>query len=330
LFVVIQLRHKVPANYRAILMILLCFPLLASYEYIGIFGGLIVLSASIAEYVAYKSADEQYSPEPLTFNSMCGFIFARDRTLTGFIVFLIWTGCVVGVFLLGFNHGRSSADDWSLKRDIDIPRNEWGFTQGCGTVISFSLMMLMLFQLRGFQNILINWGEGMQPKYKQSCKARFKEYLTSTFTQDNMLRVHMVISTTIIVFTVFHVFGNFFTYDNSGSKSSYDDHFGVVPFITGGLSCVCLAIIISSAWISPEKDRRVFMLIHRTALILMGLLIVHGRDGWNPNFWKYILGPCVLYGMDKCFRVGVFNFSQVAEDDEFGAESTAPGPPGTV
>jgi len=308
-------RSRISAVWRGCILIFFSIPLLACWP-IGFFGGVMVLVASIAEFVKHRADDEEYSPPAWTMENCCGFIFDEKRTCSGYTAFFFWVVINSVVFWLGYRMGEDDRDEWREDDDIILDKPEWAFAQATGTVLSFNFLMILVFSLRGFQSILLGCGDNINPTYKDSCASRCKKYLENTFTEENMAAVHSVISCTIIVATIGHILGNFASYDKSGPGTDYEEHFGSIPFFTGGACFVLMGITISSSFISPERNPRVFKIVNRAAYALVLVLFFHGRDGFNQNFWKFMVAPVVLYCIDRGFRLGVSAEYEIEDEEE--------------
>lgn len=190
-----------------------------------------------------------------------------------------------------------------------FPLEHWAMAQGFGTCISFNILMMILFRLSGFQQMmLICIDSCIDFDRRGSKKEKLKKTLKEALEPESMNRVHSVIIYTLCLLIILHIFENFVAWENSGPSRQYIDVFGTAPFWTGGISFVLFSIIMSSGWIDPKRNPRAFRHLHRLSFLLFIFLLFHGKNLWNPNFWKYLIVPFVLFSMDKMFRLGVFGF----------------------
>merc|ERR1719499_1304820 len=173
-------------------------------------------------------------------------------------------------------------------------------------MICFCMCTMLVFSLQGFQSVLVALADFRTAKVGK--KADLKKALTDAFSRESMIRVHKWIAWTMVLATLFHVFGAFASYEHSGPRKDFDRIFGEAPLITGGMNLVVLAIILSSIFITPDHAPRLFRNIHFFGILFVILLVFHGKNYWGPNFWKWMLGPFLLFLMDKAFRYGLLAF----------------------
>lgn len=285
----------------------------------GIWGGIVVLFACVVEFIVYQEENvDVYIPEPLKFDGCCDFWRSSGFSI---FFFLLWCGCNFAVFLLGLEFGYRRAEDWQAD-GYEIQKGEWAFAQASGTLIAWNILVMLLFCLQGFQQIMLSSAERITSNTVGK-KADFKKFIINHLQPESMLYAHRCIAFTLICSTILHLLGCFAAYEHSGPERDFMEIFGEAPFITGGICISILGIVMSSSYLDIVANRDLFRNIHHLALVAIILLIFHGADWWNPNMWKYLIGPTFLYCLDKVFRYGVFGYSESEDYDALKQENKA-------
>jgi len=326
LMLMVFFRDKVNAEYRAGFLILISIPLFAGYPW-GMWGGIVMLLAACVELVKYSYQDEEFTPTNIDLKDVCTSMWGASWF--SIVVFLFWLAANFGVFLLGLEYGYRRADDWSdSDQQYEIPNGTWAFTQAMASCICFQVIVMMIFALQGFQQILLSFTDFQTARVGKW--AKFKQSLKDFLSKEAMVRFHRWIAYSMIACIFFHVFGAFATYNESGPGKDFDDIFGNAPTITGNILLVLLAVILSSAFISKLRSPILFRWVHRTGVGFIVIMIFHGKNFWAPNLWKYLVVPGFLFAMDFMFRVGVFTF-RVKDvqnfDEEADNQPLSRGPP---
>jgi len=313
MMIVIFFRNSIPPIYRALYLGLTSIILFAGYP-LGVWGGITLMLAMGVEILVWYSKDDSYQPQSWSLSGLCRSVFAAS--LFTMIGFALWLASNFGIFLWGVRYGRERAEDWNDPANDEvylIPKNSWGFAQGFAQCICYQVAVLLVFALQGFQQILLactNFDAGRQGKM-----AQFKAALTSALSRESMLAVHKFIAFTMLFCGAFHVLGCFAAYEHSGPSKDFRLLFGDGPIITGGLLIILLAMVLSSTYLSPERRPQTFKYVHLTSVLFIGLLVLHGKSWFAPNFYKWLIAPIILFAMDKAFRFGIFGFDK-ADDLE--------------
>jgi len=280
----------------------------------GIWGGLVLLFTTCIELVVWNSKDEVYIPTPYDFSKLCNF---WKGAWLGIICFAGYVVANVFIFGLGVDYGSRRVEAWKDSRNkYDIGASEWEFAQATGTCICFNITLMMVFSLQGFQNALVAFAERLSSA-KEGRMASIRDFLKESFAPAQMMSVHKIFAFVILVFTGLHIIGCFAAYENSGPAKDFEAVFGTAPYITGGMMFVILGIVMGSSSIDPGKRPSLFANIHRLGLVLFGLLVLHGKNWFGPNFWKWIIAPILLLAMDKTFRYGLFAFTDNSNREQY-------------
>jgi len=313
LMLMVFFREKVPAQYRAGCLGVVSIPLFAGYPW-GIWGGVVMLLAACVELLKWNAADENFIPTNLDVKDCCEGMWGASWISIFF--FLLWLAANFAVFLLGAEYGNRRAEDWSPQ--YEMPKGAWAFAAGMASCICFQIVVMMVFGLQGFQELLILSTEFKAQRVGK--KARLKKVLKGAFSKDSLIRVNRWIAYTMLVCIFLHVFGVFATYNESGPAKDYEEIFGDAPTVTGYTLLVLLAVILSSAWISRYTAPVLLTNVQRTGVAFVIVTIFHGKDWWAPNMWKYLIVPAVLYAMDFMFRQGLLKF-RVKDIQDFDEEA---------
>lgn len=277
------------------------------------------------EILVWYSKDDAYTPASFSLAGLCRSIFAAS--LFNMFIFAFWIASNFGIFIWGLEYGKDRAKEWSNPENEDvfvIPESSWGFAQGMAQCICFQITCLLVFAMQGFQQILVACTTFETAR--QGKGAQFKAALHKGLGRESMLAVHKFISFTMLICASLHVLGCFSAYEHSGPNKDFRRLFGDGPMVTGGLLIIILAVVLSSTYLSHERRPQAFTYVHMTSVLFIGLLVLHGKSFFAPNFYKWLIAPIILFALDKSFRAGIFCFEK---NDEGGyqAQNEGSGPP---
>lgn len=312
----IYMRNEMNPLYRGAGLVFFSVPMFVSYP-LGLPGGIFVLLSGIPEYFVWRSGNERYKGEEWTFSGWCGVLFGNSFTSVCF--FIVWCATCFGFFMVGYTSGEAEATIWTSVEQKDtyvISIGVWALTAGFGTVISWAVCGLLLVSLTGFQQILLEKAENMERGNRESCRAKMKKFLVGIFSEESIESAQKAIVNTIVVGVILHCLFAYFAYESSGSKRDFSNIFTIIPFITGAVGIILLALFISGAWIHPKRLPTHSKIYRGLGYLLIILMFFHGTDGWNEHFWKYVIVPVVFFLMDKMFRLGVWGYSPHYDDLE--------------
>jgi len=314
LMIIVFFRNYINPVYRAIYLAITAIVLFAGFP-MGVWGGITLMLAMCIEILVWYSQDDPYTPNTFSLAGCCRSIFAAS--LFNMILFALWLASNGGIFIWGLEYGKERAKEWSDLQNAEvyaIPTDSWGFAQAMAQCICFQVTCLLIFALQGFQQILIaavNFETGRQGKM-----AKFKAALMKGLGRESMMSVHKFISFTMLFCASFHVLGCFSAYEHSGPEKDFNILFGEGPIVTGGLLIILLAIILSSTYLSPDRRPKTFRYVHLTSVLFLGVLVLHGRNWFAPNVYKWLIAPFILFALDKAFRFGLFSFTQADEEEQ--------------
>lgn len=115
--------------------------------------------------------------------------------------------------------------------------------------------------------------------------------------------LHIVVAYVIVFFAAIHVLFHF-VWIASWDKWAPGLWKMNMTVITGSLLLVVFVVLVLFALPSVRKKNfRLFYSIHIIcAVLFFFLLVIHGMDSAKPETWKWVLGPLVLYTVDRLLR----------------------------
>lgn len=108
-------------------------------------------------------------------------------------------------------------------------------------------------------------------------------------------------------------------------------NFGISPFLTGGILCVTVLLIFSAARDNTRRGQfEIFWYSHHSFVVFFIVQLFHGKNSLNPNYWKWFVGPGILYFLERCLRIYRANqkvvvLSVTMMDDVFSLEFAKEG-----
>ena len=144
--------------------------------------------------------------------------------------------------------------------------------------------------------------------YVQSTKDQSRttlalRYVLRLVPLDYHVHFHRIIAFVIVLAAVGHTFAHFVNFALRPSVTIAVLG-GPWSLISGGLLILVVLLMYSAAFPRVRAARfELFFEIHHLFIIFFILLLVHGAHGVGPNFWKYFIGPAVLYGTDRLLRI---------------------------
>jgi len=275
---------------------------------IGIIGAGALTLASIANLLAfcYKS-DSQTADDWLTLGFKLRDVVkgSRHNSLVGTsMFFLLHLAANVGFFLIGMYLGREKIVE--VAKDRLILGDAWKSAEGWGVVISCNIGLLLLFSMYSVHGYLLDWAE-LHVDDADCCLKCMTRTILWVFVAKRQFFLHKVFAGTIIIAATGHMFECFESYHTSGAAIDFMKIFGEVPFITGVPMIWCLTSIfaVTYLWDPVQKvgHKALFHYAHLSWVLLVFLPFFHGKNGWGSNYWKFMVVPLFLYGLDKGFRL---------------------------
>ena len=292
----------------AALLIFLCFGVPTA------FGASWVLCVAIANFVAARNGEKYEAPkkrkakkQEKVQNSMAvgqlslGAQLVRwvrlqkEQNSTGTLVFMfLYAAANVVIFV-------NALIVW-VEKNNNFPENERlsqyaPLAKAFGNFLDFNCAIIVVPVLR----TMIRW------LYKAStanegCFAKFLRGILFFVPLDKNLSFHKIIAKMVafgaIGHTVFHLVNYIESPDNTLKK------FGVWPWVSGGIVFICMLLMYGAVFKNVKGPHfEIFWYSHHCFIPFFFFLLLHG-DGWfNPNFWKWFVGPGSLYIIERILRI---------------------------
>ena len=128
---------------------------------------------------------------------------------------------------------------------------------------------------------------------------------------------HIIIFIGLSFWTLIHLLLHFCSF---GLDSTHNNGFvsgirtNIFPAITGFLVlAVMFAMTISGIPFFRSKFRFVpFRVVHWVGSgLLYGILLIHGVNYWNPNFWKWLLPAAIVFVVERVYRLVIVKTRKV-------------------
>jgi len=287
---------------RALGMGLLGFFLLP--RLVTMVAGILLLITAAVEYMAWRMGEtyEYRKPRPrkgnLTYSgrlrAFMKYICAQtNRKKYGFAI--VWLGISTFVFIERYGYYYFAAMDENSKSFGYSPT--WlGVAKGAGTVIDLNACCMLLSVCRTFIRNLYNMITFGETSFALCLRSIFQ-----WIPLDKNLQWHKFMSGIVYVMTWLHVAAHLFNY--GVKKELVDEDFGAQIFVTGIILIILTHLIFCTSLIIVRMNKfEFFWYTHHLFIFYFFFNLVHGRNFWGPNFWKYFLFPGTCYTAERLLR----------------------------
>jgi len=283
---------------RTLALCLMSVVCLASLP-LGVVGAGMLISAALANLVAYCNGSDAQTAEWLTLGLNVKAIFSRlcKNPIVGCFFFILHIGANVGYFILGLWLGQLKIDD--AAEDRVLLGQAWKFAEGWATVIACNMAFVILFSMRSVHDYLKEWAD-VHAEDGDCCR----KCITRTInwaSEETLFLLHKIFAGTILIAGVLHVYECINVYHSSGESRDYIGVFGNWAFASGVpiVWCLCIIFAVFPVW-DPllEKGHRGLSHLSYGCWILSVITPFF----WGTNYWKFVSGPLFLYTVDKTFR----------------------------
>eukprot|EP01084_Bolivina_argentea_P195117 334804_1 len=275
---------KSAALVRMIVFILATILLLLSYP-IGIASALVSALTAAMELRLHLMKCKDV-PSRVT-DEWCGTMFGGMENCppTKLILFFIVLALDGVVFGWGYVHGYNFAIDSN-----DHNPSQWlnpvanAFMFAFGRIITANLCFILLLQCKTCFTFCVR-------KAKTCCDQRFgkKKKTNEEDGRDEVQIVsflHRCMGYCIVCSSFLHVICVYFTYEDSLSTHTFLTAYGWEVFGTGWLLLLLLASVVgSSNEMLFKTNKRLFHQTHRQAILLVIVLVFHGKGFISTYFW---------------------------------------------
>jgi len=170
------------------------------------------------------------------------------------------------------------------------------FAKGFGNVLNLNCALIIVPVLRS----IIRWLYNRSTADEGICSRSLRAVL-SFIPLDRNIDFHKLIAKVIVIGTIGHVVFHAFNYINSMDVTY--SIFGWWPWISGGFLLVSMTFIYGGAAPKVKEGQfEIFWYSHHFFIMFFFMTLVHGAGGWGPNYWKFFLGPGVLYIIERLLR----------------------------
>lgn len=145
---------------------------------------------------------------------------------------------------------------------------------------------------------------------------------------------HLIFIGGVTFWSILHILTHFcsLAFDEESNSTIAADHFAdnltysINPVVTGLLICLVLIITVISSLPAVQKLCRFigFYCIHYTALVMFYLLLlIHGKNHFNPAFWKWLLPVLLIFCLEKLYTILVIKKHTININKVFAYDETS-------
>lgn len=240
-----------------------------------------------------KKLDEL--PEEVT-DGWCAQMFGGTQScspiklVTFFVVLVVDAVVFAWGYIDGFNVAETkNAED--LSSWLEPTANAFMF--GFGRIITINLCLILLFACKGFIGC---FGSILKDKI---CKKSDDSDEKGTF----LSFLHRCMGYSIVMATFLHLICVYFTHEDSGATKSFLDSYGWETFGTGAACLLLMASVVASSNVDlADRDRRLFKQTHRQSILIVFILIAHGKGFLSTYYWMLIVVPIIFASCDGFVR----------------------------
>jgi len=183
--------------------------------------------------------------------------------------------------------------------DPELVPSDWTpYAKGFGALLDLNCVIILLPVLRTIIRALYNRSTADQGWVAGALRGAL--YF---FPLDQNLKFHKAIAAVIMGATIMHTLCHYinFAVRPIAVLNTFADSW---PLISGGIVCYCMFFIYTAAFDNTKRGQfELFWYSHHVFIAFFFFLLVHGKKGLNPNFWKYFIGPGVLYLLERLLRI---------------------------
>lgn len=225
---------------------------------------------------------------------------------TKLIIFFVTLAVNGGVFGWGFIDGYNFAiniNDENPTFWLEPTANAFMF--GFGRIITINLCFILLLQCKNcFTFCLVKGKETYRNKLNKKKANKSGGNLQATMDGVSIFSFfHRCMGYGIVVASFLHLICSYFTYEDSLATHTFLDIYGWETFGTGWLLLLLLASVVGSSNDTLNKtNKRLFHQTHWQSIIIVLVLIFHGKGFISTYYWMLIIVPIVFYSCDVVVR----------------------------
>ena len=168
-----------------------------------------------------------------------------------------------------------------------------------GWLIDLNVALLILPVSRRLIRVLYHWSTYMGG-------GRFTKWVIQPLVRalplDCHLTFHRLVALVVVLASIGHTTAHFVQFALRPDLSQQLVG-GLWPYISGVLLCLLLLLICTGAVRRIQRANwSIFQRTHSLYLVLLVLVLTHGKGGVGPNFWKFLLFPAAVFLVDKLLQ----------------------------
>ena len=311
---------------RAGLYVLLSIPLLLSWPTLLPAAGLLVTGA--INFVA-QSQREMFQQDvcsigPVLHDSLAtdllldtGYSVARSgfsilvhiramNKVRSFVWLVVYLAINAVVFALVWRYWSQQVDESRAMFDDGMVDEAHTLTQwltaakAFGWLIDLNAALLLLPVSRRLIRVLYHWstymGAGVLTRW-------IIQPVVRALPLDSHLTFHRLVGLVVVIASVGHTTAHFVEFALRPDLSQQLVG-GLWPFVSGVVLCFVLLLICTGALRRVQRANwSIFLRTHSLYVLLLALLLTHGKGGLGPNFWKFLLLPAAVFVVDKMLQL---------------------------
>jgi len=219
----------------------------------------------------------------------------KEQNRVGVLVFMtLYIGANIAVFV-------HTVIVWYDMNNSLAPQNRlsgWGpFAKGFGVSLDLNCALIVLPVSR----TVLRWIYNHSTR-GENCTSKAFRALLEFIPIDKNIAFHKMLANAIVVGVAGHTIIHFinFAHRPSQTRAIFTDW----PWYSGGIIMLVMLVMYSSARDNTKRGHfEVFWYSHHGFILFFVILLTHGRNGWNPNFWKWFVGPGAIYLIERLLRV---------------------------
>merc|ERR1719229_1347080 len=178
----------------------------------------------------------------------------------------------------------------------NMPFSGWlSHAKAWGKVLDLNMAMMLVPVSKSLIRVIYNYSTD------QTRLAKCLRMFLYLIPLDKSIQYHKLMSVIILIATVMHSFCHMMQY--ADVPETYKDTWGAWIWFNGVTLLLITQWIFSCALDVVRKVKfEIFYYVHHLFVAYYILTLFHGKGFWNPNFWKYLLIPGLIYLFERLAR----------------------------
>jgi len=188
-----------------------------------------------------------------------------------------------------------------------------------GTVLDLNMAMILLPVSKSLVRLMYDYSTD------QTKQAKCMRWILFFLPLDKSIQYHKLMALFIAIAALGHTWAHYMHY--AVVWRYYENVYGDGVWVTGvALVFICQWIFTAALDIIRFKKFEMFYYIHHLFVFFYFITLFHGANWKNPNFWKYLLLPGIIYILERIAReinaarpIGVCSVTLMGSDRKEGA-----------